>query len=117
SGLMDAMREVFIATNKFDEGFPINRYVLLFHFEDQNVGAWEHSYSSEYVLKEAPLNEAYVSLINGVAAHEIFHMITPLHLHSEVISEFNFVTPSPSQHLRLYEGLTEWSSDMVLLRG
>lgn len=117
SDLMDAMREVFIATNKFVEGFPIDRYVLLFHFEDQNVGAWEHSYSSEYVLKEAPLNEAYVSLINGVAAHEIFHMITPLHLHSEVIRQFNFVTPSPSQHLWLYEGVTEWASDMVLLRG
>src|SRR5690606_33062521 len=32
SDLMDAMREVFIATNKFVEGFPIDRYVLLFHF-------------------------------------------------------------------------------------
>src|SRR5690606_40268582 len=44
-------------------------------------------------------------------------MITPLHLHSEVIRQFNFVTPSPSQHLWLYEGVTEWASDMVLLRG
>jgi predicted metalloprotease with PDZ domain len=117
SDLMNEMREVFIATNKFVKGFPIDRYVLLFHFEDQNVGAWEHSYSSEYVLKEAPLEESYVDLINGVAAHEIFHMITPLHLHSEVIRQFNFVTPSPSQHLWLYEGVTEWASDMIQLRG
>jgi predicted metalloprotease with PDZ domain len=117
SDLMNEMRDVFIATNKFVEGFPIDRYVLLFHFEDQNVGAWEHSYSSEYVLREAPLEEGYVNLINGVAAHEIFHMITPLHLHSEVIRQFNFVTPSPSQHLWLYEGVTEWASDMIMLRG
>src|SRR5690606_8336458 len=99
SDLMNEMRDVFIATSKFVEGFPIDRYVLLFHFDDQNVGAWEHSYSSEYVLKEAPLEEGYINLINGVAAHEIFHMITPLHIHSEVIRQFNFVTPSPSQHL------------------
>ena len=117
SDLMNEMRDVFIATNKFVKGFPIDRYVLLFHFDDQNVGAWEHSYSSEYVLREAPLDESYVSLVNGIAAHEIFHMITPLHLHSEVIRQFNFVTPSPSQHLWLYEGATEWASDMILLRG
>src|SRR5690606_6450416 len=77
SDLMDAMRDIFIATNKFVNGFPIDRYVLLFHFEDQNAGAWEHSYSSEYVLKEAPLDESYAHLINSIAAHEIFHMITP----------------------------------------
>src|SRR5690606_1968788 len=27
------------------------------------------------------------------------------------------VTPSPSQHLWLYEGVTEWASDMIMLRG
>ncbi|HLT72393.1 MAG TPA: hypothetical protein VKZ75_07055 [Cyclobacteriaceae bacterium] len=117
SDLMDAMRDVFIATNKFVDGFPIDRYVLLFHFEDVNAGAWEHSYSSEYVLKEAPLDENFAALINGVAAHEIFHMVTPLNIHSELIEQFNFVTPSPSKHLWLYEGVTEWASDMLQLRG
>jgi predicted metalloprotease with PDZ domain len=117
SDLLNAMRDVFIATNKFVKGFPIDRYVLLFHFDDQNVGAWEHSYSSEYVMKEAPLDDSYANLINGIAAHEIFHMVTPLHIHSEVIRQFNFVTPSPSQHLWLYEGVTEWASDMIQLRG
>src|SRR5690606_3716912 len=111
--LMDAMREVFIATNKFVEGFPIDRYVLLFHFEDQNVGDWKHSYSSEYVLQVATLQDAFVSVINGVATYETFHMVTPLHLHSEVIRQFNFATPSPSQHLWLYVGVTDWASDMV----
>lgn len=115
--LMNAMRDVFIATNKFVDGFPIDRYVLLFHFEDVNAGAWEHSYSSEYVLKEAPLDKKFADLIKGVAAHEIFHMVTPLNIHSELIEQFNFVTPSPSQHLWLYEGVTEWASDMIQLRG
>lgn len=117
SDLMDAMRDVFVATSKFVNGFPIDRYVLLFHFEDINAGAWEHSYSSEYVLKEIPLDKNFADLINGVAAHEIFHMVTPLNIHSELIEQFNFVTPSPSQHLWLYEGVTEWASNMIRLRG
>lgn len=52
-----------------------------------------------------------------MAAHEFFHIITPLNIHSELIEQFNFVTPTPSQHLWLYEGTTEWASDMMRLRG
>lgn len=115
--LMQAMRSIFVATNDFVKGFPIDRYVLLFHFADISVGAWEHSYSSEYVMKEAPLSPEYAAQINSIAAHEIFHMVTPLNIHSEVIERFNFVKPTPSQHLWLYEGVTEWASDMIQLRG
>jgi predicted metalloprotease with PDZ domain len=116
SDLMDNMKSVFISANKFVKGFPIDRYVLLFHFEDITAGAWEHSYSSEYVFKEMDLNPEIAQYLNGIAAHEIFHMITPLHLHSEITEEFNFNTPTPSQHLWLYEGVTEWASDMLQLR-
>ena len=116
SELMDNMKDVFLAANKFVKGFPIDRYVLLFHFEDHTAGAWEHSYSSEYVFKETPLTLQVAQYLNNIAAHEIFHMITPLHVHSEVTEEFNFVTPTPSQHLWLYEGVTEWASDMIQLR-
>jgi predicted metalloprotease with PDZ domain len=114
---MDGMKNVFLATNTFVKGFPINRYVLLFHFDDISVGAWEHSYSSEYIFKETELTPQIVQYIGGIAAHEIFHMVTPLNIHSEITEEFNFVTPTPSQHLWLYEGVTEWSSDMIQLRG
>lgn len=116
SELMDNMKDVFLAANTFVKGFPIERYVLLFHFEDHTAGAWEHSYSSEYVFKEAPLTLQMAKYLNSIAAHEIFHIITPLHVHSEVTAEFNFVTPTPSQHLWLYEGVTEWASDMIQLR-
>ena len=46
-----------------------------------------------------------------------FHVVTPLNIHSEVIQQFNFVTPTPSEHLWLYEGVTEWASDAMQLRG
>jgi predicted metalloprotease with PDZ domain len=52
----------------------------------------------------------------GTAAHEFFHIVTPLNLHSEIIEHFNFVTPVPSRHLWLYEGTTEWAAHALQLR-
>ena len=51
-----------------------------------------------------------------MAAHEFFHVVTPLNIHSEIIDHFNFVTPVPSDHLWLYEGTTEWAAHMMLMR-
>ncbi|MDX5436023.1 MAG: PDZ domain-containing protein, partial [Pontibacter sp.] len=90
---------------------------FLYHFEDQEWGAWEHSYSSEYIMKEKDLTPEFAKHISDIASHEFFHIITPLNIHSEIIEQFNFVEPTPSQHLWLYEGTTEWASDMMQLRG
>jgi predicted metalloprotease with PDZ domain len=50
-------------------------------------------------------------------AHEFFHILTPLNLHSNIIQPFNFVVPTASQHIWLYEGVTEWASEIMQLRG
>ena len=54
--------------------------------------------------------------MTDIAAHEFFHIVTPLNIHSEIIEHFNFVTPVPSQHLWLYEGTTEWAAHAMQLR-
>ncbi len=115
--LMANMTAMLGAANAFVVDFPVDRYTFLYHFEDQEWGAWEHSYSSEYIFKEKPLTPAFASHITDIAAHEFFHIITPLNIHSEIIEKFNFEKPTPSQHLWLYEGTTEWASDMMQLRG
>ncbi|PRY05699.1 putative metalloprotease with PDZ domain [Pontibacter ummariensis] len=115
--LLQNMTSMLEAANKFVVDFPVDRYTFLYHFEDESWGAWEHSYSSEYVMKEQDLTPAYAQHVTDIAAHEFFHVITPLNIHSEVIEQFNFVKPTPSQHLWLYEGTTEWASDMMQLRG
>ena len=43
-------------------------------------------------------------MISDIAAHEFFHVVTPLHIHSEIIENFDFETPVPSEHVWLYEG-------------
>ncbi len=114
--LLTNMTTMLDAVHKFVVDFPVDHYTFLFHFEDTDWGAWEHSYSSEYVMKEADLNPEYAQKLTDIASHEFFHIITPLNIHSEIIERFNFVTPTPSQHLWLYEGTTEWASDIMQLR-
>ncbi len=50
-------------------------------------------------------------------AHEFLHILTPLNLHSEIIQPFNFEVPTSSEHIWLYEGVTEWASDIMQMRG
>ena len=114
--LLKSMENMLRAADAFLGGLPVDRYTFLFHFEDQSAGAWEHSYSSEYVMTEQPYSEEYGKTIKGIAAHEFFHVVTPLNIHSDIIEPFNFVTPVPSEHLWLYEGTTEWASDIMQLR-
>jgi len=115
--LLSNMQAMLMAAGTFLKELPVKRYTFLYHFEDKSAGAWEHSYSSEYVLQEAELTKAYADQVTSIAAHEFFHIVTPLNIHSEVIEHFNFVTPTPSEHLWLYEGVTEWASHVMQLRG
>ncbi|MCC3156307.1 peptidase [Hymenobacter sp. 15J16-1T3B] len=115
--LLGAMQKMLGAAQSFLVQLPVKRYAFLYHFEDQSQGAWEHSYSSEYTLKEQPLTPEYAQSITDMAAHEFFHIVTPLNIHSEIIEHFNFVQPTGSQHLWLYEGTTEWAAHMMQLRG
>ncbi len=115
--ILSAVRDVLFATDDFLGELPVDRYAFLFHFEDVSMGAWEHSYSSAYVYAENTFDMAIQESIPSVVAHEFFHIVTPLNIHSEIIEDFNFSEPVPSQHLWLYEGTTEWAADMLQLRG
>lgn len=115
--LLKNMETMLQAAGRFMGNFPVRRYTFLFHFGDQTGGGWEHNYSSGYVIKEEPLTKALADRITYLATHEFLHIITPLHIHSNAIDPFNFVIPSPSEHLWLYEGVTEWASHIMPLRG
>ncbi|MCP4122326.1 MAG: peptidase [Bacteroidetes bacterium] len=114
--IMESIKDLLIAANTFLGGLPVDRYAFLFHFDDMTHGAWEHSYSSTYINHEGNWEDLQ-ELVLSTAAHEFFHIVTPLNIHSEVIESFDFVTPQPSDHLWLYEAVTEWASDMILLHG
>jgi predicted metalloprotease with PDZ domain len=115
--LLGGMTDMLNSAGLFLNGLPVDRYAFLWHFEDVSQGAWEHSYSSVYVMAEPERWSAQLGqTLTDIAAHEFFHVMTPLNIHSEVIEHFNFEEPTPSQHLWLYEGVTEWASDVMQLR-
>jgi predicted metalloprotease with PDZ domain len=114
--LLGAMDEMLQAAGRFLGTLPVDRYTFLYHFEDRPAGAWEHSLSSEYVFPEGEFTDSLGRYLTDIAAHEFFHIVTPLNIHSEIIEHFNFVTPVPSQHLWLYEGTTEWAAQAMQLR-
>jgi predicted metalloprotease with PDZ domain len=114
--LRGAMNAMLQAAGRFLGKLPVDHYTFLYHFEDSSAGAWEHSYSSEYVLQDGRFTDSVAQRVRDIAAHEFFHVVTPLNIHSEIIEHFNFVTPVASQHLWLYEGTTEWAAHMMQLR-
>jgi predicted metalloprotease with PDZ domain len=92
---------------------------LIYLFDGPTIsnawGALEHSYSSLYTLPEMdPIRISQT--VKDVAAHEFFHIVTPLNIHSEQIHDFNYIEPEMSQHLWLYEGVTEYSSHHVQVK-
>ena len=120
--ILNASRYVLESANKFIGFNAAPRYVFLMSYlgkEDregatfQGFGALEHQMSSAYVLPERGIP---MPRIAEIMAHEFYHIVTPLNIHSEVIATYNFAEPTPSEHLWLYEGVTEWASHMMLLR-
>ncbi|MGH2568141.1 MAG: peptidase [Bacteroidota bacterium] len=114
--ILSSLKNILNAAANFTGGLPVDRYTFLYYFGKRSVGAWEHSYSSGYVMQEDSLTEQYSARLSSVAAHEFFHVVTPLNIHSELIEQFNFAKPVMSQHLWLYEGVTEWAAHMMQFR-
>ncbi|MFQ5652625.1 MAG: peptidase [bacterium] len=114
--ILASVKDILLAAADFMDGLPVDHYAFLFHFEDVTYGAWEHSYSSSYAYSEANFEQLLQQSIPAVVAHEFFHVVTPLNIHSEIIEHFNFVEPVPSEHLWLYEGATEWAAHIMRLR-
>ena len=91
-----------------------NKYAILVYLstvgaEDaQGFGALEHNTSTVVVMPEQYPKQLLDKAMVDIVAHEFFHVVTPLSIHSEEIHFFDFNTPKMSQHLWLYEGVTEY---------
>jgi len=66
-------------------------------------------------MPEATIDEMNQQL-RDFAAHEFFHIVTPLTVHSDEIGNFDFNDPKMSQHLWMYEGVTEYFASNVQLK-
>jgi len=113
--IANTLQELLYAQRDYLGGeLPVNKYAFLFYFMDRpslsgSSGALEHSYSSFYVMPEYD-STALQQNLRDVSAHEFFHIVTPLNIHAKEIGDFDFNNPKMSEHLWLYEGMTEYAA-------
>ncbi|MFY0625084.1 MAG: peptidase M61 [Reichenbachiella sp.] len=99
---------------------PVDKYAFIVYlFNGRSMsggfGALEHSYSSFYSMPE--MNPSFLTQsIRDISAHEFFHIVTPLNIHSEEIGNFDFIEPKMSKHLWLYEGVTEYAAHLAQVK-
>lgn len=113
SYLVEHTKELFEAQGEYLGGeLPAKKYsILVYLFEGTSLsgsaGALEHFSSTTFTYPEVT-GEEFLQPFRDVVAHEFFHIITPLGIHSEEIGNFDFINPVMSRHLWLYEGSTEY---------
>jgi len=113
--ISQTLKELLFAQRDYLGGnLPVDKYAFLFYFTDKSTlsgshGALEHSYSSFYVMPEMD-SLSLQQQLRDVAAHEFFHIVTPLNIHAKEIGDFDFNNPKMSEHLWLYEGMTEYAA-------
>lgn len=100
---------------------PINsnkKYTVLLYLstmqknDAKGFGALEHNTSTTVVFPEMMPAEALGKQLIDVVSHEFFHIVTPLSIHSKEIHYFDFNKPKMSQHLWMYEGVTEYFANL-----
>lgn len=130
--LLDGISPVFEAAAEYLGGsLPTDRYVVLIWgrtleqvMSDGMAGALEHFTSTTLVMPDATDQtfqmfgeDSRITFVRHIVAHEFFHIITPLNIHSQHIHNYDFINPQMSAHLWFYEGITEYNSLISQVRG
>jgi predicted metalloprotease with PDZ domain len=93
------------------------KYTILLYLsgpgkDAHTYGALEHNTSTTVVFSESMAKELLVDQLIDVVSHEFFHTVTPLTIHSKEIHNFNYTVPKMSEHLWMYEGVTEYFANL-----
>ncbi|NJW53358.1 M61 family metallopeptidase [Salinimicrobium oceani] len=115
-----AMEKMVNAQKRFlGEIDETNKYAILLYLsatpgegDAGNFGALEHHTSTVVVMPETMTREALESSLTDIVSHEFFHILTPLGVHSNEVHYFDYNDPKMSQHLWLYEGVTEYFANL-----
>ena len=144
--LSDALEPSMDAIASYLDSLPAEKYAYLIYYADAHAlgkildnprflvikgiyylikhgvplgGALEHNNSSFYYLPDpgGSYTEDVSNTIEDIAIHEFMHILTPLNLRSEFITDWDYNQPLLSKHLWLYEGVTEYMSQIIQVNG
>ena len=113
------MENMMRAQKKFLGKFDATKkYAILLYLstmsptDAKGFGALEHPTSTTVVMPEIMELEMLQEQLKDVVSHEFFHIVTPLTVHSDEIQNFDFNKPQMSEHLWMYEGVTEYFANL-----
>ena len=113
------MENMMRAQKKFLGKFDATKkYAILLYLSSMSptdakgFGALEHPTSTTVVMPEVMGLEILQEQLKDVVSHEFFHIVTPLTVHSNEIQYFDFNKPQMSEHLWMYEGVTEYFANL-----
>jgi predicted metalloprotease with PDZ domain len=113
------MKTVMTAQKKFLGKFnTTKKYSVLIYLSDikkndaKGFGALEHPTATTVVLPEMIEIEQLSEQLKDIVSHEFFHIVTPLTIHSKEIQFFDYNKPKMSEHLWMYEGVTEYFANL-----
>lgn len=114
----DMKRMVTAQKNFLGKFNSTKKYSVLLYLTDvtgkdaQGFGALEHPTATTVVMPEVMPADQLAEQMKDVVSHEFFHIVTPLSIHSKEIQYFDYNNPKMSQHLWMYEGVTEYFANL-----
>lgn len=116
SGAMETMmkaQKTFLGEINSTKTYNILLYLSTMEEDDaKGFGALEHHTSTTVVMPERMGAERLKSSLTDIVSHEFFHIVAPLTIHSDEIQYFDYYDPKMSEHLWMYEGVTEYFANL-----
>ena len=109
---MITAQKQFLGNINTTKKYSILLYLSSMKNDAQGFGALEHPTATTVVFPEMVPKEYLSVMMKDVVSHEFFHIVTPLTIHSQEIQNFDYNSPKMSQHLWMYEGVTEYFSNL-----
>jgi predicted metalloprotease with PDZ domain len=102
----------FLGSINSTKKYSVLLYLSTMKGDAQGFGALEHPTATTVVFPEMLPLDVLTKELKDVVSHEFFHIVTPLTIHSQEIQNFEYNAPKMSEHLWMYEGVTEYFANL-----
>jgi predicted metalloprotease with PDZ domain len=95
---------------------PFDRYVFIFHFQEQMGGGGLEHLNSTHISYPMRAVAANAASIDSITSHEFFHLWNVKRIRPAELGPFDYTQPVRSKALWLCEGVTSYYGDLTLAR-